>query len=255
MLIAFAPSDLIPVLERYKNAGDIYFNAIVKGPTLHGVMPFIDAKFGANEAFLENIGEKKRIDNLGFKGHFTNGKNRNLETMAFSITGMRAKLETGNFIGSVSVKNFENPEVDMELNADFNVGFLTKFLNLKDLEASGSAQLEMRFHDIVDLDRPELALNDLNQAYFSELKIQDLSLKSSDLPVPLEDLDMHLIMNGKEAVLDLFDMEFGNSDLSIQGAISDLPAIVHHSSTPVLAHLEIRSKTLDLSEITKYSWG
>ena len=253
MLIAFAPSDLIPVLERYKNAGDIYFNAIVKGPTLHGVMPFIDVKFGANEAFLENIGEKKRIDNLGFKGHFTNGKNRNLETMAFSITGMGAKLETGNFIGSVSVKNFENPEVDMELNADFNVGFLTKFLNLKDLEASGSAQLEMRFHDIVDLDRPELALNDLNQAYFSELKIQDLSLQSSDLPVPLEDLDMHLIMNGKEAVLDLFDMEFGNSDLSIQGAISDLPAIVHHSSKPVLAHLEIRSKTLDLSEITKYS--
>ena len=253
MLIAFAPQDLIPVLERYKNAGNIYFNAVVKGPTLHGVMPFIDAKFGASEAFLENTGEGKRIDDMGFEGHFTNGEARNLQTTEFSLTGMTAKLETGSFLGSIFIKNFEQPEVDMRLNADFNVGFLTKFLSLEGVEAEGSAQLEMRFHDIIDLDQPELALNDLNQAYFSELKIQDLSLKSSDLPVPLEKLNMHLIMNGKKAELDLFDMKFGNSDLSITGDLSDLPAIVHHTNIPVSAHINIASKTLDIAEITNYS--
>ena len=60
MLIAFAPSDLIPVLERYKNAGNIYFNSSIEGPTLHGVMPLINAEFGASEAYLENTGERKR---------------------------------------------------------------------------------------------------------------------------------------------------------------------------------------------------
>ena len=84
MLIAFAPSDLIPVLERYKNAGNIYFNASIKGPTLHGIMPSINANFGASEAFLENTGERKRIDDMGFEGHFTNGDERNLRTMEFT---------------------------------------------------------------------------------------------------------------------------------------------------------------------------
>ena len=79
MLIAFAPVDLIPVLERYKNAGNIYFNASIKGPTLHGIMPFIDANFGASEAYLENTGERKRIEDMGFEGHFTNGSERNLK--------------------------------------------------------------------------------------------------------------------------------------------------------------------------------
>ena len=253
MLIAFAPQDLITLLKRYKNEGEIYFNASVNGPTLHGVMPFIDVKFGASKAFLENTRENKRIDEMGFEGHFTNGKERSLKTMEFSLTGMTAKLETGRFLGSVFVKNFENPEVDMQLSADFNVAFLTRFLSLEGVEAEGNAELEMKFHDIIDLKNPEFALKNLNQAYFGELNVQNLSLRSSDLPVPLEKLDMHLIMKGEKADLDLFEMNFGNSDISIKGYISDLPSIVHHTNIPVVAHLEIASKTLDISEITSYS--
>ena len=253
MLIAFAPSDLIPVLERYKNAGNIYFNSSIQGPTLHGVMPLINAEFGASEAYLENTGERKRIEDLGFKGYFTNGEDRNLKTMEFSLKGMTAKLENGNLLGSVVVKNFEEPEVDMQLNADFDLEFLTRFLNLKGLKAGGNAELEMRFHDIIDLDRPELAINELNQAYFTEFKVDGLSLESIDLPAPLKKLDMHLIMNGKKADLDLFEAEFGKSDLSIKGYLSNLPAILHHTDIPVEAHLDIASKNLDISEITGFS--
>ena len=254
MLIAFAPEDLIPVLERYKNAGKIYFNAVVQGPTLHEQIPFIDVQFGASEAFLENTDKGKTIDDMGFKGHFTNGSARNLRTMKFSLTDMTAKLETGKFFGSVVVNNFEEPEVDMQVNADFNLEFMTSFLNLTDIEnASGNVSLEMNFHDIIDLDQPELALNDLNRAYYSELKVKDLSLSSTNLPVPLEQLNVHLIMNGKEATLDQFDMLLGGSDISITGYLSDLPAIIHHTDTPVVAHLEIESDVFNISEITRYS--
>ncbi|MCG8320036.1 MAG: hypothetical protein MI921_11075, partial [Cytophagales bacterium] len=254
MFIAFAPEDLIPVLERYKNSGKIYFNAVVQGPTLHGQMPLIDAKFGASEAFLENTDKGKRINDMGFKGYFTNGEERNMRTMEFSLTDMTAKLESGKFLGSVVVSNFEEPEVDMQLNADFNLEFLAGFLNLTDIEnASGNVSLEMKFHDIIDLDRPELALNDLNQAYFSELKVTNLSLSSAHLPTPLKQLDMHLIMNGKQATLDQFDMLLGKSDLSMTGYLSDLPAIVHHTNIPVVAHLEIESDVFDIAEITGYS--
>ncbi|MDN5210777.1 AsmA-like C-terminal region-containing protein [Fulvivirgaceae bacterium BMA12] len=254
MLIAFAPEDLIPVLERYENAGKIYFNAAVQGPTLHGQMPLIDAKFGASEAFLENTDKGKRINEMGFKGYFTNGKERSMRTMEFSLTDMTAKLESGQFLGSVVVNNFEEPEVNMQLNADFNLEFLAGFLNLANIEnASGNVSLEMKFHDIIDLDQPELALNDLNQAYFSELKVTNLRLSSVDLPAPLKQLDMHLIMNGKQATLDQFDMLLGKSDLSMTGYLSDLPAIVHHTNIPVVAHLEIESDIFDIAEITGYS--
>ena len=254
MFIAFAPEEVIPVLERYENAGKIYFNAVLQGPTTNGRQPFIDAKFGASEAFLENSTEKKRIDHMGFSGHFTNGEKRNFESMEFSLTDMVGSLEKGKFVGNVEVKNFEAPEIDMQLEADFDIPFLVGFLNLEEVEdAKGSVAMKLKFHDVIDLDHPEKALNELNQAYFAELKIEDLTFNASDLPAPLKDLDVHLEMNGKKADLDHFYLAMGNSDISLSGTLSDLPAIVHHTPIPVKAHLDIKSTQLDIAELTQFS--
>ncbi len=254
MFIAFAPKDLIPVLERYKNAGKIYFNAMVQGPSINKQTPFFDVNFGASEAFLENTDKGKRVNDMGFKGHFSNGNERNSRTTTFSLKDMTAKLEKGNFLGNVVINNFEEPEVDMQLNADFNLQFMAGFLNLDEVAiTSGDVSLKMNFHDIIDIDKPEQALSKLNQAYFSELKIDSLSLSSKDLPAPLEKLNAHVVMNGKKATVNQFDMLMGKSDLSITGYLSDLPAIVHHTDTPVVAHLDIKSKLLDIAELTKFS--
>ena len=254
LLIAFAPEELIPILERYENAGKIYFNANIQGPSAFGYSPFFDLKFGASEAFLENTIVGRRVDDMGFEGHFTNGENRDLTTMEFSMLNMTADLEKGKFLGNVLVKNFEEPDVKMELDAQFDLDFIAEFLNLTDYQdASGKVDLKMNFHDIIDLDHPERALKNLDQAYYSELNIRDLKVNSTALPAPLKSLNAHLIMNGKKAELDRFDLEFGNSDLSIMGYVSDLPAIVHHTDIPVFTHLEIKSDVLDIAEITGFS--
>lgn len=254
MLIAFAPTDIIPVLEKYKNAGDIYFNATVQGPANKGNRPFINANFGANKAFLENTERGKKIDNMGFNGHFTNGENRDKSTMEFSLTDMTASLEKGKFKGAIFVKNFESPEINMQINSNFNLDFITGFFGLEQVQdASGQVSLKMNFHDIIDIDSPEKALQELNKAYFTELIIKDLSLVAKELPAPLHHLNVHLEMNGKEGTLNQFELLMGNSDLSINGFISDLPAILHHTNIPVETHLDIASNFLDIAELTGFS--
>ncbi len=254
MLIAFAPADVIPVLEKYKNAGEIYFNASVQGPANKGNKPAINAEFGAGKAFLENTSRAKKIDEMGFKGHFTNGANRDASTMEFSLTDMTASLEEGAFKGALFVKNFESPEVDMQVNANFNLDFIVDFFELDQVQdVSGAITLKMNFHDIIDIDHPEMALQQLNQAYFAELKVEDLSLVAEELPAPLDSLNVNLVMNGKQAALKQFDLAMGNSDVSINGFLSDLPAIVHHTNIPVEAHLDIASNYLDMAQLTGYS--
>lgn len=254
MFISFAPHDLIPVLERYNNAGDIYFNAFVQGPVENGQIPYISVDFGAEKAFLENTIVDRRIDDLGFKGHFSNGAEKNMQTMEFSMEGIHANLESGEFVGSVFVKNFEEPDIEMELDADFDLEFLAKFFELDNIEnAEGKVELHMKFHDIIDPDNPAKALEDLNQSYYSELIVDGLKFNSVNLPEPLKNLDLHLIMKGKKAELDKCMIQFGNSDLSINGYLSDLPAVVHHTNIPVEAHLDLKSNLIDLTEITKYS--
>lgn len=254
MFIAFAPAEVIPVLEKYKNAGDIYFNASIQGPSNKGNRPSINANFGAGKAFLENIKRGKKIDHMGFNGHFTNGQNRDASTMEFSLNDMTASLEKGEFKGSIFVKNFESPEVDMSINSNFNLDFIADFFELEQVQdASGLVSLNMNFHDIIDIDHPETALQKLNQAYFAELIVKDLNIVTNELPAPLHDLNVHVVMNGKEATLNQFDLRIGNSDLSVRGFLSDLPAIVHHTSIPVEAHFDMSSKFLDIAELTGFS--
>ena len=254
MLIAFAPADVIPVLEKYKNAGEIYFNATIKGPANKGNRPAINADFGAGKAFLENTARAKKIDHMGFQGHFTNGMNRDASTMEFSLNNMTASLEEGTFKGALLVKNFDAPEVDMQVDANFNLDFIADFLELQQVRnASGKIILQLNFHDIVDIDHPEKALQQLNQAYFAALKVEDLHLEAEELPVPLDTLDVNLVMKGKKATLKQFDLQMGTSDVSITGFLSDLPSIVHHTDIPVEAHLDISSNSLDLVALTGYS--
>ncbi|MEO0528008.1 MAG: AsmA-like C-terminal region-containing protein [Bacteroidota bacterium] len=254
MLIAFAPADVIPVLEKYKNAGEIYFNASIQGPANKGNRPYINANFGAGKAFLENTARGKKIDDMGFNGHFTNGKNRDISTMEFSLTNMTASLEKGEFEGAVFVKNFESPEVDMRINSNFNLDFIADFLELEQVQdVSGQVSLKMNFHDIIDIDNPEMALQKLNQAYFAELIVKDVSLVAKELPAPLHDFNAHLIMNGKEATLNHFELLMGNSDVSVSGVLSDLPAILHHTHTPVKVHLDISSNYLDIAQLTGFT--
>jgi hypothetical protein len=254
MFIAFAPAEVITVLDKYKNAGDIYFNARINGSFANGNMPFINADFGAGKAFLENIERNRKIDKMGFVGHFTNGAKRAVSTMEFSLTEMTASLGKGTFKGSVVVKNFESPEVDMQIDSDFDLEFIADFFELEQVQnASGNIELRMNFHDIIDIDQPEKALQKLNQAYFAALKVENLSLDAEELPVPLDSLNVDLVMKGKEARLKQFDLVLGNSDLSISGFLSDLPSIVHHTDIPVESHLDISSDYLDIAELTGYS--
>ncbi|MEP3207212.1 MAG: AsmA-like C-terminal region-containing protein [Gilvibacter sp.] len=254
MLIAFAPADVIPFLEKYKNAGEIYFEASIQGPANKGNRPSITAQFGAGKAFLENTARAKKIDNMGFKGHFTNGENRDASTMEFSLTDMTASLERGEFEGSLFVKNFDSPEVDMRINSNFNLAFIADFFELQQVEmASGKVSLKMNFHDIIDIDNPEKALQKLNQAYYAELKVENVSLAAKQLPIPIDQLNVNLVMNGKEATLNQFKLLMGESDLSISGTLSDLPAIVHHTNIPVKAHLDITSNYLDIAQLTAFS--
>lgn len=251
LFIAMAPEELVPTLKRYENKGEIFFEAIIKGRSINGHNPFIDATFGCRDAFLNNYQVNKKLDELNFVGHFTNGEKRNPSTMEFSVKDFSARPEAGIFTGNLIVKNFDTPDIELQLKSDFRLEFLAKFFNIEGLEdLDGKIQLTMNFHDIIDLEYPEKSIEKLNESYFTQLKIEDLTFKTEQYAIPVKDIDLYAEMNGHEAHIDYFDIKIGNSDLSIKGSVSDLPAIIHHTSIPVETKLAISSKYLDLFELT-----
>jgi hypothetical protein len=251
LFLAFAPDELTPALQRYDNAGKIFFEASVAGKAINGHNPLVQAEFGCEDAFFNNKESQKKLDQLFFKGKFTTGELRNASTMEFTLYDFSARPEAGTFSGSLSVKNFESPDINMQVRSEFDLDFLAKFLNLKDIQdLSGFISLTMNFHDIVDLDNPEKSIEKLNESYFTELVVKNLNFKAPGFHLPVKDVNIKATMDGHEARIDQFDLKVGGSDLSISADISDLPAILHHTNSPVSAHLNIKSSLLDIKELT-----
>ncbi len=252
LFLAFVPEEFSPLLKRYENGGSVFFDASIKGPAAYGFSPHIEIDFGCAEAFIENVEVDKGVNELYFKGHFTNGELNAPSTMSLSIEDFTARPETGTFKGAVSVKNFESPDIDMQISSEFNLDFLADFLNLQNLEdISGKVALDMNFHDIVDLNDPSKTIEKLNESYFTQLKVENLNFKSSNFHLPFRDINILASMDGHEAKIEQFELKTGSSDIAFTANISDLPAILHHTNIPVDVNMDIKSSLLNFSELTR----
>ncbi len=251
IFMALAPEELIPVLKKYDNKGKIFFTTNIKGPIENGRKPRVDVTFKCENAFLKNTDSNKKLDALNFKAFFTTGDSCKLETMKFSLTDFTSKPDAGLFSGHLIVNNFLAPQIDTKIISDFDLEFLSKFLNINGLEnLKGKVKLTMNFRDIIDLNHPEKAIEKLNESYFTELQVSRLSFKSKDFHLPIENLNINATLEGHEAKIKQFNLKIGGSDLSLSGNISDLPAIIHHTKDPVTAVLNIKSNFLNVEELT-----
>jgi hypothetical protein len=251
LFMAMAPEELIPTLEKFENKGKIFFDARVQGKSMNGNQPAINAKFGCKNGYFNNTESHKKLDQIGFKGSFTNGNKRNTSTMKFELENFSAKPAAGIFSGKIKVENFDSPEIDMKLVSDFDLDFLSKFVNSQELKGlSGKVKLTMNFKDIIDIQNPEKSIEKLNESYFSELEIKNLNFKTSGFHLPIKNLNLYATLKGHEASIQKFNINVGKSDFSFSGHISDLPAIIHHTNQEVLTDLAIKSKYLDIQELT-----
>jgi hypothetical protein len=251
LFIALAPDELIPVLKMFENRGEVFFAAQVKGKSANGNLPRVDAEFGCKNGFFKNPGTQKTLEELTFNGKFTTGENPSLETMKFTLSDFTAKPETGVFDVNLSVENFASPDIDLKMTTLFDLDYLAKFLNVESLQdLRGMVELKMNFHDIIDLSNPEKSIEKLNESYYTELNIKDLGFTIPGYNQRIDDIDVRLKVDGHKAALEEFSILVGNTDLSISGSLSDLPAVLHHTAIPVVADLNIRSKRIDLNQLT-----
>jgi predicted small secreted protein len=251
LIIALAPDDLIPVFKTFENRGDVFFDASIKGKSAFGFTPQVEARFGCKEGYFKNPKTDKVLDEVNFVGYFTNGEYQNLESSRFELKDFNARPETGRFKVNLTMDNFVSPEIDLNMTTLFDLDYLAKFLNVEDLQnLTGRVELVMNFRDIIDLENPEKSIEKFNESYYSLLKVDNLGFDIPGYDERIEDINVSLIVDGNKADLKRFSLKVGGSDLSISGSVSDLPAIIHHTNTPVDANLSIRSKAMDINELT-----
>ena len=252
-MFAFAPPEVAKELQHFRYDGYLTFEGTVKGKLKGGQLPLITVSFSCANAWLHNTQANKKLDSLAFKGYYTNGAGHCLQTSELRLLDMTARPGGGVFRGNFVLRDFTDPKILMQVNSDLELGFVGAFLGIKDLQrVTGHISLKMNFKELVDLSLPEQSMGQLTQGIQSELTVRNLTFRIPSYPYMIEHLDLHAAMKDGFVKLDTLSFNVGNSDLRMDGSISDLPAIFHHQEKPVIVTLNAHSNKIILKELLAF---
>lgn len=254
VIAAFLPDDIAKELMSYKNEGKIYFEGKVQGKSINGHMPLISVDFGCEEGYFLNPTVQKKLDELRFSGHFTNGDQRTLRSSQLEIKNFHTRPEQGIFVGNLFIRNFIDPFVRVDVHADLDLDFLGKFFNIKDFEGvKGHVLLDMNFNEIIDLNFGESSLAQLKKGIDSELTIEGLHFNMPEFGFKIKNGNAHAIMKEGAVTLDSLSFNINQNDLWIAGTLSDFPAVFHRYDTPISLSMEAKSSLFNLHELLSFN--
>ncbi len=253
LIAAFLPENVRQSLAPFKYDGRVYFEGIVKGVLTNQQLPLIEIDFGCENVWFLNSDVNKKIDELAFKGFFTTGEQRSLKTAELKIMNVNARPDKGVFKGNFVVRDFTDPQVLMQMNADLELKFIGEFFGIKDLQQiGGRIRLDMNFKELADMEFPEETLYQLKNGLQSELTVYDLAFKIPGFPHQIKNMYLHAAMKDGKLDLDSASLKVGRSDLQLEGAIDNLPALIHKPDEKIALRLAANSKKIVLKELFSF---
>lgn len=250
---AFVPEDLKENLRPFQYDGRVHFDAMVKGKVTDSRLPLIEVSFGCEEAWFLNKDANRKVDQLGFKGYYTNGSEHSLKTSELHILNMSARPEKGIFKGHLVVRDFTNPKALVQISSELELKFLGEFLGIPDLkQISGKINLKMDFKELHDITLPEESLNRLKEGIQSTLSVENLTFRIPGYPHVVRDMNIRAEMKDGRVVLDSASLTIGESDIEFSGSISDVRAFLRDRDKTIHVALHIGSKELKLSNLLSY---
>jgi len=170
------PISAISYLEEYSIGGILNFSATISGELGGKRMPKIVADFSVNKASMSSTAAGLNLNNLAFKGVFSNGRKRSLESSSLKITSFKGVLNSEEFSGGMMVKDFKNAGISANFNSNLDMEALKKIARLEAFEVfegrmNTKIKISLRFNHF--LDNPRL----VNYEYKGKLQFKEAKIK------------------------------------------------------------------------------
>lgn len=253
LLIALAPEEVQKAVELYRNEGKIYFDGTIEGH-LAQEAPAIALEFGCENAWFRNMDTSKTLEDLNFKGYFTNGTMRSLETFELKIENLRGKPEQSIFQGSLHIKNFVDPFINLDLTTNLDLASLQKFVPLEGVKSiEGNLTLNLKLDEFTSSESGEDLQGQF--AYLKErgnggIKVSNLRFLHEDYPHEIRDLNADIRMQKGKILIEQLKGRVKDSDFNLKGEIMNLIPFLHKKEGQIEVAFGLDSKVLNVSQLS-----
>jgi hypothetical protein len=166
----YLPDKYLKLVSEYDPSGTLVVNSKIKGLLTRTSNPHIEISCQLNDGRVTYGKSDLTINNLSFKGYYSNGSKNRPESSSVVFRELSATLGSSEYSGTFKLAGFDHPVIEFSLKGRVFPGELKEFFNLQDIsEARGSFDIDLKtmsfllpkekltFDDVIDL-KPEADL-------------------------------------------------------------------------------------------------
>jgi hypothetical protein len=167
----YLPEKYKRLVADYNPSGIIIAGSKIKGTLNRTSNPHVEINWQFRNGKIVYKNSGLTLKNLSFKGKLSNGSKNGYVTSSVSIEDFKGKLGSSEYTGGITLKDFNNPLIDLSLKGRVYPNEVKEFFNIREIsKAEGSVDIDLKlvncslsnksfsFNEFIDL-KPESNLD------------------------------------------------------------------------------------------------
>ena len=156
----YLPEKYKRLVSGYDPSGIITANSKVKGLLNRTSNPHVEINWQFRNGKIVYKNSGLTLKNLSFTGKLSNGSKNGYSTSYVSIDDFKGKLKSSEYTGAITLKDFNNPLIDLSLKGRVYPDELKEFFNITEISrAEGSVDLNLKLVNC-SLSKKSFSLNE-----------------------------------------------------------------------------------------------
>ncbi|MDP1726672.1 MAG: AsmA-like C-terminal region-containing protein [Bacteroidota bacterium] len=249
-LLSILPFKLPESINNYASEGNVFFKGTLKGLKSIKEFPLIRLNFGIENGTLTDPESKLKLEQISFKGEYSNGSKKSLSGSVLNLSKIEASLQNQKLYGKLQLQDFEHPKLILDFNGNTDLAVLTRFLKIPEIQETTG---ELQFSCSVKGEQKNNTW-DWSDAYNAGLfKANITHLKMRDFEKPITNCSIESRFTNNILSFDKVSLTAGKTKLQASGSIHKILDYVFGKQQKLTAEMIIESDLVGLEDLLIYS--
>jgi hypothetical protein len=206
--------------------------------------PLTRLDFSLEKGHVAYKKSKIRLDDISFKGSFSNGRKRSPETSVLNIIKFGARLGSASHSGSFRIENFIKPVINLSAEGKVFPSELAEFFNISELSGSGgNADVSLKLSGALNITDKYTLSDFLKLRPSAEIKLNSVSLSLDSNRLRLKDINGKLKI-GRNVRADSISFFDRDQYFLVSGDFINLPAWIAGQNVVLKVYGDVTAKDL-----------
>lgn len=245
--ISLLPGEWRKFENEYRSEGEFYLKSKIRGNTSRGNMPDMEFNFGVRRGAVTYKPTQTQMKNLNLSGRFISVKNG--REWGVYINQLDGKFKNSSLTGIFSYEMLGHPVMKFSAQGSADLAEIYAFMPLPGISSmQGMIELDVNFEGSSKNTR-EFTFDDYQRSSLNGIaKLNNVTIQMENQRHPFSGMNGTLEFNRSDATIRNLSGNVGNSDLTLNGSVKNLPAYLFIPDAPLHIDADARSSRVVLHE-------